>query len=774
MPLAFRVVPCIETSHEITSFSLFSDLMVILGFSNGCISKYFLKNSEFIQSFVFPGKKKVTQIISTGDKDYLYAVSDNSLYGFPQGNLTHPRTIGNFYSSGVSSLVGLSHGFAISSKKKVSFYDQNQQCVSEFLVKGDVLIMQVVSNDRIIIATHRAYYYLSGNDGHLMEFCLVDSHPVMAGISPSQEILVLGQETLGIFFTFPVDSLEILPSNRSTLELGNVEMLSVSGPYLVTVGKNLSGNIEILSLMDGSVIQELSLPSNISQIYAGETGILLTSGKFLFNLSQVSTEDQLDAMVDDFQIEAAFNFVRKIASETECEGLFARIRDRAGWKFLDLNQLEPALEYLEKIPNFNINRFLAAITAGNFESSPRLYDFLLKRRTVSNPKMDNLLFDMASELGDKDLMDKLLNLKSVQVDLGKIPGDDEASILIKGKILYSQGSVNEGIALMANFLTNLEILIFAMKLLGQTDYQTFKGFIPKIIQSVSEAKEDAVLIKELFKVLDRMRSLEETIEILVGFPKLYETWLLEKSKENSQLTGPLIKFLLECGQNDSLVKLFESHFFDGFVIPTDLVESYLSSCEAISAKLRYFLLLKSNTETAPPHVILETALQVSTDFAISHCETHPSEKTWLLLLAVLIDSRRIPKAIELASLYIDRISPSHVLHMLPAGFELSLEISDYLQKCAVYLTGEESEAVLNEAVVCQRYLQVYCEWQKIRAKTAVTVHNKTSYCPVCQAIIGDRAFVAFPNGTVTHVQCAGTDLTVDPITGDKFNISIYS
>ncbi|PFH33694.1 hypothetical protein BESB_079100 [Besnoitia besnoiti] len=98
------------------------------------------------------------------------------------------------------------------------------------------------------------------------------------------------------------------------------------------------------------------------------------------------------------------------------------------------------------------------------------------------------------------------------------------------------------------------------------------------------------------------------------------------------------------------------------------------------------------------------------------------------------------------------LAPSLVVRLLPDAWLLT-EVSDYLVSSFRNLLHEKMTASLQEQLSTVSYLQTYSRWASQRAASYVVTPERS--CPVCTRRLGSAAFVAYPDGTCVHLQCAG-------------------
>lgn len=117
------------------------------------------------------------------------------------------------------------------------------------------------------------------------------------------------------------------------------------------------------------------------------------------------------------------------------------------------------------------------------------------------------------------------------------------------------------------------------------------------------------------------------------------------------------------------------------------------------------------------------------------------------------------------------LPPEEVLDLLPEDWDLA-GLSSYLSRCMRACLHAQRAGILEENLSSMAYLKTFSAWSNERA-TKVVIEN-ASCCAVCHTRILGKAFVAYPNSTCVHLQCAQS-YTVCPKTGKDFsdNLSVF-
>nr|CEL70135.1 TPA: TGF beta receptor associated protein-like protein, related [Neospora caninum Liverpool] len=97
------------------------------------------------------------------------------------------------------------------------------------------------------------------------------------------------------------------------------------------------------------------------------------------------------------------------------------------------------------------------------------------------------------------------------------------------------------------------------------------------------------------------------------------------------------------------------------------------------------------------------------------------------------------------------LEPSLVVRLLPDEWQLT-EVADYLVASFRERLHEKMTASLQEQLSTVAYLHTYSDWARQRSSCYVVTPERS--CPVCTRRLGLTAFVAYPDGTCVHLQCA--------------------
>ncbi|RQX70898.1 vacuolar sorting 39 domain 2 protein, partial [Toxoplasma gondii CAST] len=105
------------------------------------------------------------------------------------------------------------------------------------------------------------------------------------------------------------------------------------------------------------------------------------------------------------------------------------------------------------------------------------------------------------------------------------------------------------------------------------------------------------------------------------------------------------------------------------------------------------------------------------------------------------------------------LEPSRVVRMLPDDWLLT-EVADYFVASFRERLHDKLTATLQEQLSTVAYLHTYSDWARQRSSCFVITPERS--CPVCTRRLGLTAFVAYPDGTCVHIQCAGDAVTLKP------------
>lgn len=106
------------------------------------------------------------------------------------------------------------------------------------------------------------------------------------------------------------------------------------------------------------------------------------------------------------------------------------------------------------------------------------------------------------------------------------------------------------------------------------------------------------------------------------------------------------------------------------------------------------------------------------------------------------------------------------LELVPPGTPLA-KLGEFFAQALPHSAHNVREMSITKSLSNVYNLQVQCD--RVERLTQSVQIDPNTLCPVCHKRIGDIVFAVYPNGKVVHYNCTNSNLTLCPVTGERFS-----
>jgi len=203
----------------------------------------------------------------------------------------------------------------------------------------------------------KEYRVYSDRNGLSNDLCPVDGKytPTLTVVSEGQELLVLSQEHVGVFFS-------PLTQQRSyknpIVWPKRIVSLGVAGPYLL--GATSTGQVEVVSVRDQRSCQSLALGAPVASMASVGTRIFVACEGSVVCLDPLPYDQHIDKLLLQVRIEDALTLmnVNFGPEHPRWEGEMHRFHVKAGWALFKDLQFKQAFVHIMYSRDFNLVRLL--------------------------------------------------------------------------------------------------------------------------------------------------------------------------------------------------------------------------------------------------------------------------------------------------------------------------------------------------------------------------------------------------------------------------------
>ncbi|KAF8820989.1 hypothetical protein IE077_000371, partial [Cardiosporidium cionae] len=304
----FKIVPVVDGIPESVTAITYVKYSLYIGTHGGTIYRYSIAESADAEDIVNSGaisgsirlsyKRRIDSLTAIPSKDALCCLADGIFQVLP----SHLNSFGSTLVKGVSTYCFLhDDDFApvrlcVAIRKKLLFYILSESGFkfSKEISIPDVALVLCWDRQWICAAFRKEYALIKETDGTYSEIFPLDSTfktlPKIC-LLPENELLLVGQDNLGIFFNFHTQQ----PSKKDTIQWPSaIQQLGAFPPYIVAILQ--SGSIEIHSIRDQRLCQRLEL-SELSLISDSENTIFLGFPSAIFCLHPIPFTRQMQKLL---------------------------------------------------------------------------------------------------------------------------------------------------------------------------------------------------------------------------------------------------------------------------------------------------------------------------------------------------------------------------------------------------------------------------------------------------------------------------------------------
>ena len=774
---ALRVVPVVDGIGDAASGSgthctsiCVNNQNVFLGRANGTIDCY--KISSQAQPISIPTAEHLN-LVDTGTKKPIVsmassgftvvALSMENVYFFPSTADKAPTLL---YKGAVAiavqeQTVGAARypQIVISTpKRKLVVLSHNGssyvQESGEISTGADMIIKLAWLNAWVIGASARSYVSVSpSGDRELRDVMLVDSGAAISILKATNEVLLVGQDGLGIFMNVQSDGL--FPAPRNTISVNHEDIaVSVLGTYLVLTAP-IEGLVDVypLTTNDPKLIQTINLPSTaIACTNSFSTGIGLASvaGSVLYLLITVPFESQSKKLIDGGNYEEALELVNY--HFTPGEERDSRIRDfhrQVGWKlfkdsefkiaFVHFNLCMRGSDVIEVISHWKSN------LKSNESVRIPLAAFLRGQRVLAGTdktllsEIETVLLQL---LSDQDLVDYVRS-HEIALSLSQVKTSVTSPVAL-ALVLEKNGAIKEAVSVLSDHLPSTSSDLIHMLSLhhAQLDDATVESTVAALVKH--QAGDEAIksLILQLKNSIDIIK--------VIDSPVITKGVLATLATTSTEALNRLLELSISEVDSVTVENLILSRRVDD--------ESWLEKMKLGNFDFARMLLLGNCGKVREALIAYpEHGERYITTVAGTDDQAHVN--LVMLLCSVLFEHGENDKALSFLLSNQDLVSappakPSRIVEILPADLAMSVPLIVLLKRINREFRNRARDASIKENLNSFKFLNTYSEWSAFRQSKPVTV-SEESMCAICMQSVTDRhnAVAALPNGSVVHPTC---------------------
>ena len=803
---ALRVVPVVDgigeassgIGNHCTSLCINKEF-ILLGRANGKIDCYRISSQkqpvtiptvELTKSVEIGTRKAITDIVSVGA--VIVAVSGDNMYYFPTSLDASPILL----LKGVVAVTIQEQSNAESQQPPIAFSTAKRrvgvfkysgssysQDANEISTGADVLTRLVWFNSWIVGASARSYVTLSPTGDRIVrDLFPVDTTPGICILKASNEVLLIGQDGLGIFMNVQSDGLSPAPRNTVSIHHADVA-LSVLGTYLLSIEPH-EGLVDVHSLAsnDPKLIQTINLPASAvasGTSFSTPSGLAVVAGAVLYLLITVPFESQFKKLIDAGKFEDALELINYqfLAGEARDKAL-KDFHRQVGWKlfnqldfkvaFVHFNlclSLDEVVQVLSYWGDSRLSDLIASNSGKTVSSDAALVGaneavatFALAQRSVLDKTndahrsvlgaIDSLLLRV---LGEGELVQFL---KSHEMTLGNdevLKAVANRSPVARAIVLEQAGQIKESVEALIDGLpvTESEILGIFNRNVGQLHDAAFvNGVVAQLVQH--NASTDA-----LVSLITRLSDPLTVLKSVTLSPEVSKCVLSVLSECNADALAALLDLSVKTGDAVAVEQLVVKHR----LIDSPSLTKTEGNADFDFARM---LVLGNRKEYRdafrrfPNHG--EEFIRILTDTSDVPNKSLRVQLV-VLLASVLFENNEQDKAVNLLVaneqfLTGPGVKPALVIEILPSDLLLTDSLIGFLKRFNRHFRNVSRNAVIGENMNAYKFLSTHNEWSIFR-QTKPTVVTDETVCGICAQSVTDKhnSIAVLPNGTLVHASC---------------------
>lgn len=365
----FRLAQLLTVEERIESISCTGDSLYI-GTAVGNLLQFDISSTEDLAprhraSVRLANKKPVEQVLADG---LVFALVDGSLHVLPPdisststGNVLC-REAKRFCLHTGTSPDGSKrqHEICVSLKKKLVLYVHDGRSFvprQEFPIT-EAAVALAWHQSWICVGQRREYTLFSDRAGVPREICQIDGKflPQIA-VLPNNELLLLIQESVGLFFNLSIQQPQ--PSPKSTVTWPRkVVHLGAASNYVF--GSTGNGQVDIFSIRDQKNCQTLTLEGATLAMATMGGRLLVAVDNSLTCLDPIPFERQVQRLLLQVRVSDALNLLNATfgSEDPKRDAQLNRFHALAGWALFRDLQFNQAFQHFLYTPDVNIARIL--------------------------------------------------------------------------------------------------------------------------------------------------------------------------------------------------------------------------------------------------------------------------------------------------------------------------------------------------------------------------------------------------------------------------------
>lgn len=788
---ALRVVPVIDGIGDVSSGSAthcccicVNNGQVFLGRVNGTIACYRI-NSPPSQSVSIP-TVELDKILDTGARrpisslssvgSVLVAVANEAAYVFqlsssePSPAVLVPKDVLAVAVQEQSSSKQDYPRIAVSlTKKRVSLFSVSTKSSSYVLDKqipsaaSSDLSRLVWFNQWLIGANAQSYVSLD-SEGLVRDIMPVDAYASIAVLKSTNEVLLVGQDGLGIFMNVQADGLS--PAPRNTISISHTDAsVCVLGQYLVSLSSQ-DGIVDVFSLAsnDTKLIQTINLPSSglaASNSFSTSVGVPVVAGSVLYLLITVPFESQLTKLVENGKLEEALELVNyQFPPGPERDNALLTFHRKVGWKLWNRKKSEDInvafVHFSLSATGEDVEKLMDQWTSSDLkqQASQAMASFLRGFRLNGSitsdlrKRIDSLLIEL---LTGTDELVEFIKSGSCTLDI------EEAKVALTSKspaglavLLEQHGSLVEAINVLTQSLPNssADLLSLLERNLEQVQDPTLVDETIKRLVGVVDNTPGALDNDRLGSIILRSKAPLALADSLKDRgASIAKKVLISLADTNGDALERLLKLAVSEKDVATVERLIHKHKLRSVPMSIETDDFSFARMLILGNKDRF-----RDAFAEFPELGEKFIEQIASE------DKARSSQLVILLAAVLFESNKSSVAVDLLikneDLLFSNLRASQLVEIIPTDTVLTRPLIEFLKRLNRRTQNKSRNAIVNENQQSFRFLNTYNEWSDLR-QTNPSVLSDESTCSICGTALSTRVktLAVLPNGNMAHATC---------------------
>ena len=781
---ALRVVPVVDGVGDVSSgnqgscsFVCVNNDNIFVGYANGSVGCY--KVSSQLQSVTIPTvsflksvdlgtKKPVVSLVSVGSS--VVALSNECAFAFSVST-SSPATL--LYKGACALTIQEQSGktaeyppVAVSTyKRRLIIFGHTSsgyvQDPNEISTGTDTVSKLVWFNQWIVGASSRSYISVSAaGDRSVRDIFPVDTTACIAVLKSSNEVLLVGQDGLGIFMNVQSEGLTPAPRNTVTISHHDAS-ICVLGTYLVSLSSQ-EGVVDVFSLTsnDSKLIQTINLPSSgiaCSNSFSTSAGLPVVAGSVLYLLITVPYDSQLKKLVEAGKLEEALEMVNyQFPPSAERDRALKDFHRQVGWKLFNqgdysvafvhfglglstASDLDPLFKRWESAPE-SLKTANEAMTSflKNIRASIARTDAELKTRTES------LLIVL---LSGSELVDFIKSGLSLSLDEAKTVLASKSPVGL-ALILEQHGQLVDAIQILESTLPG------SQRELIETLTRNFAD-LPLAVITAAVQRLAHVDAEGLVPLIVRMNDPIILIDSVDGSKKCVLEALEILAAGNEAALSRLITIAVKANDFETVSSLVLKHKLTS-----------LPELDGVPEAIFTRMLLLGNEGNHRNALLLSSDL--GEQYIARVADSLSMKGNLLVLLAsVLFESNQYAKACKILLTHetdLQCVKVSLLIETIPSNLRLDRDMIEFLKRLNRRHRNAARDATIAENLQSFRFLNTFSEWSAFRQSKPVLV-TEESACSICGLEISAKlqSVAVLPSSAVVHPSCLDSAaLRTDP------------